>query len=570
MYCINCGKQIEDGARFCEHCGAPVKGGAPAGVGASEGSGRPADGRVSVNGGKPAKTGMERMPMAEEQAGVPEERRAKKKYGLFLLLGLLAILAIGAAVWFLFFGKGGSGRAGEQLRLGNRYLEEMDYEQAVVAFTKAIEIEPKEVDAYIGASKAYAGLKSYWDALEVLDAGYVQTKAAEIAERGKDVCLEAAEYSITEEAYEEAQKYIEKGNEYGGSEELGQVAERLEEISASEGNAGSEGDRPSGDEAAAGESRSLEEDSYEPPCTWVVEPAIEADNIYYLNSNDTLKIPVNQLYKQMEENYGYAVVKNGDSYGLIGFDGNLFEGLEFLSVGTFLSRYYVACAEPQYAWDTGTEETELYLTDQGLAYPFSYGAIYDLFGGVYFWNDGLRQFYRFDGMQLPEPEAPIPVFQRDGESGKIPEGLADWYVNPNGKYAVYSGGSLKTDFIYDECGSYSDGLLAVCRDGKWGYVDGEGQVVIPLEYDASWKEFVVLDAGGDAESGVSGVTEMREYCYGASGGYVTLCQGGEWELRNTRGEEVIRKGYFEEIRPVYDGKCWVKKDGKWGVIQVGP
>jgi hypothetical protein len=61
---------------------------------------------------------------------------------------------------------------------------------------------------------------------------------------------------------------------------------------------------------------------------------------------------------------------------------------------------------------------------------------------------------------------------------------------------------------------------------------------------------------------------MREYCYGASDGYVALRRGEEWELRNTRGEEVIRKGYFEEIRPVYDGKCWVKKDGKWGAIQI--
>ena len=28
------------------------------------------------------------------------------------------------------------------------------------------------------------------------------------------------------------------------------------------------------------------------------------------------------------------------------------------------------------------------------------------------------------------------------------------------------------------------------------------------------------------------------------------------------------KKLFEEIRPVQDGKCWVKKDGKWGVIRL--
>ena len=139
MYCMNCGKQIEDTARFCEHCGTPVGGVSPV---------------------------------------KQEERKPKKKYGLLLLLGLLVVLAAGTAIYFLFFGKGEKGQAAEQLKLGNRYLEEMDYEQAVVAFTKTIEIDPQEVDAYIGASKAYAALESYWDAVMVLDAGYVETNAA--------------------------------------------------------------------------------------------------------------------------------------------------------------------------------------------------------------------------------------------------------------------------------------------------------------------------------------------------------------------------------------------------------
>ena len=39
-------------------------------------------------------------------------------------------------------------------------------------------------------------------------------------------------------------------------------------------------------------------------------------------------------------------------------------------------------------------------------------------------------------------------------------------------------------------------------------------------------------------------------------------------MRNTSGKLVIASGVFEKICPVYDGKCWVKKDGKWGVIQL--
>ena len=39
-------------------------------------------------------------------------------------------------------------------------------------------------------------------------------------------------------------------------------------------------------------------------------------------------------------------------------------------------------------------------------------------------------------------------------------------------------------------------------------------------------------------------------------------------MRNSKGDLVISSGAFEEILPVYDGKCWVKKDGKWGILKL--
>ncbi len=43
----------------------------------------------------------------------------------------------------------------EQYDLGMRYLEEQNYEEAIVAFTAAIEIDPNQADAYIGRGDAY-------------------------------------------------------------------------------------------------------------------------------------------------------------------------------------------------------------------------------------------------------------------------------------------------------------------------------------------------------------------------------------------------------------------------------
>jgi tetratricopeptide (TPR) repeat protein len=46
----------------------------------------------------------------------------------------------------------------EQYDLGAKYLDEGNYQEAVVAFTAAIEIEPNHAEAYIGLSDAYVGL----------------------------------------------------------------------------------------------------------------------------------------------------------------------------------------------------------------------------------------------------------------------------------------------------------------------------------------------------------------------------------------------------------------------------
>ena len=43
----------------------------------------------------------------------------------------------------------------EQYDLGLRYLEEGNYEEAILAFTAAIEIDPKQAPAYIGRGDAY-------------------------------------------------------------------------------------------------------------------------------------------------------------------------------------------------------------------------------------------------------------------------------------------------------------------------------------------------------------------------------------------------------------------------------
>ncbi len=56
----------------------------------------------------------------------------------------------------------------EQYDLGIRYLSEGNYEEAIIAFEAAIEIEPKSIDAYIGLADAYVAAGDVPAAIAVL------------------------------------------------------------------------------------------------------------------------------------------------------------------------------------------------------------------------------------------------------------------------------------------------------------------------------------------------------------------------------------------------------------------
>ena len=50
-------------------------------------------------------------------------------------------------------------------------------------------------------------------------------------------------------------------------------------------------------------------------------------------------------------------------------------------------------------------------------------------------------------------------------------------------------------------------------------------------------------------------------------GYLPVCKSGKWGLIDVNGNEVV-KCRFDDISSVYDGKAWAKQNGKWGVIEL--
>ena len=101
----------------------------------------------------------------------------KKKLVVPVIISIIAVLVIVAVVVVVFkiSSSGKDRKLQEQLELGEKYISELDYEQAIVAYEVAIEIDPMSVDAYLGLADAYVKQGMYEKAIEVLENGYFKT-----------------------------------------------------------------------------------------------------------------------------------------------------------------------------------------------------------------------------------------------------------------------------------------------------------------------------------------------------------------------------------------------------------
>ncbi len=105
-----------------------------------------------------------------EQSGTSRKSDGEK-WGI---IGGVALILIALIVGISIYDSP-SNRISRQLDLGQRYLDEQNYEQAIVEFNKAIEINPMSVEAYLGLADAYIGMNDYETATEVLQKGYELT-----------------------------------------------------------------------------------------------------------------------------------------------------------------------------------------------------------------------------------------------------------------------------------------------------------------------------------------------------------------------------------------------------------
>ena len=85
-----------------------------------------------------------------------------KKLVLFVMIMLLVVQVTGCS---------NGAKISEKMELGNKYLLEQNYEQAIIAFNEAIEIDPKAYEAYQGLYQVYIAQGLPADAEKILLTG---------------------------------------------------------------------------------------------------------------------------------------------------------------------------------------------------------------------------------------------------------------------------------------------------------------------------------------------------------------------------------------------------------------
>ena len=125
-----------------------------------------------------------------------------KKWGI---IGVIAVVLLALIVGVSIYNTP-ENRLSRQLDLGNRYLEEQNYAQAIIEFDKAIAIDPMCVEAYLGKAEAYIGLGDLQSALSTLQTGYELTNDGRLREKIDEI---EEELVRQEQAEEEAQRAAE-------------------------------------------------------------------------------------------------------------------------------------------------------------------------------------------------------------------------------------------------------------------------------------------------------------------------------------------------------------------------
>ena len=509
MTCKNCGEQLPENVTLCPKCGT--------------------DNSETAE-----------MSAVEGERSVPHGFSSKKNIIIIIVIAVLLIIGSVTAIAVTNYNSV-SNRATRGIELAERYLNEQNYEQAIIEFQKVLEIEPMNVDAYLGLANVYEEMGDVDKAAEILQDGLEKTGDERIQQRNDELLKQEEESTNTSAESESVE-----------SETTASMPAESETTES----------EPNEDETEENDN-SQQSSEY----SWTVKPSYDFDNVEMIKlafcclwGEGYLSEPVNNWdgfsyvdVKAADKITGIYVIEKNGKQGMVDLNGNQLTDIIFDKIGTTPDGVF------SFVIDSGnlyTPNTEYSIdTNYNLSAPqvgfggYSPVTLYNAFDDKVYWFDA---------------------------------GIWEEVTNPENNFLLVVHGTNVENIKDVKC---EDDDWDSCKKGLYC----NGKLVVPLEYDftssygsissttdSQYERFVfskdnkiyVFDQNGKCYSdGIYSYKDNGKQEISYVNGYLPVCKDDRWGLIDVNGNEVI-SCQFEDITSVYDGKAWAKQNGKWGVIEI--
>lgn len=290
---------------------------------------------------------------------------------------------------------------------------------------------------------------------------------------------------------------------------------------------------------------------------WLIEPTINADNIISFDGS--------QVDPNNEKNTAYAnysVIRQNGKYGIIDYSGNMVVPAEY-------DDYYTCwCGEVTLfnIINEKNDEYEYCSIDSSNQVVY-YAAEHHDSSPKYYWNSNEEKIYVKDAdeEQGEEYTGKKAVVVCEADVKKSDNGFYDISPVSEPLYGLAKKDKLILDMQYTDfyAPAYKGaGLTCIAfenDEGKWGYVGFDGKTIIDFKCDGDMSAYCgkVID------------DEMAVHPYLFTDDYLPVSIDSSYGYYDIDGNCIVKPGEFDQARPAHNGKAWVMKSGKWGVIAFG-
>lgn len=290
---------------------------------------------------------------------------------------------------------------------------------------------------------------------------------------------------------------------------------------------------------------------------WLIEPTINADNIISFDGS--------QVDPNNEKNTAYAnysVIRQNGKYGIIDYSGNMVVPAEY-------DDYYTCwCGEVTLfnIINEKNDECEYCSIDSSNQVVY-YAAEHHDSSPKYYWNSNEEKIYVKDAdeEQGEEYTGKKAVVVCEADVKKSDNGFYDISPVSEPLYGLAKKDKLILDMQYTDfyAPAYKGaGLTCIAfenDEGKWGYVGSDGKTIIDFKCDGDMSAYCgkVID------------DEMAVHPYLFTDDYLPVSIDSSYGYYDIDGNCIVKPGEFDQARPAHNGKAWVMKSGKWGVIAFG-